>query len=139
MKKRIAAHQVRWCERRCWHRRRIAVPVQWSTGAGGRGEGVSLCQADTADLSPGGAYMITDERAPAAAGDLVRVSIGIPPPMRHLVPFARLSGPCRVVRVDELSSGDQRSRRGVALAFCQEAMTMLVGVLEESPPQTGHT
>lgn len=135
-KKRIAAVEARWCERRCWHRRPIAVPVHVSMGAGGQWEALSPIQGDTADLSPGGAYIITDDRAVTAVGDLVKVSIGISPQLRHLVPFARLSGPCRVVRVDELSSGESRCRRGLALAFCQEAMTMLVGVLEQEPTKS---
>ena len=79
------------------------------------------------DLSPGGLYVTVSGDAPAASGGVLGVSIEIPWKHRRAFPFLRISGFCRIVRVDEVSTRSMANGRsqGVALALCEDRLTML--------------
>lgn len=116
-------------DRRHWPRVRLAVPVEVSPGAGGRGEAAPQFMAQSSDLSPGGLYLTTRDSGAFAPGEMLTVSIAIPWEFRQRFPFSRLMGPCRVVRVDEVTT-ESGATRGVALAFCgTDAVTFLGTVL----------
>lgn len=112
-------------DRRRWHRVDLAVPVRVRRGTEGKEGGLSLDTGQTVNLSAGGVYLTTSPASRAVSGEIFTISMAIPWEVRRKVPFSRIAGPCRVVRVDELSSEEAGRRQGVALAFCQEELTML--------------
>lgn len=78
----------------------------------------------TRDISPEGLYMFSDQPLELAPGDTVSVSMVVPMSERRTVPFARMSGLCRVLRL-EPAMRDRGTGWGVALAFYPERFNMI--------------
>lgn len=115
-------------ERRTRHRVKTAVPVRFCRGDVGQVPGLSAAEGHTLDLSRGGAFFTTREAGPFAAGEMLSVSIAIPPEARRLIPFSRIGGSCRVVRASELEASSGR-QWGVGIEFASGRMTMLGAIV----------
>ena len=85
----------------------------------------------TENISMVGIYFEADEGA-YRVNDLVNAVVSVPEPQRRSFPFTRLTGRCRVVRVNELpqTGPTGRKRFGVALEFGTDATA-----LTASPPR----
>ena len=118
---------VRLFDRRRWRRTTLAAPVQFGKGAEGKGEVLSPPTGWSKELSAGGVYVTTQEGRGLVPGELTRLSISIPWESRRTFPFALIEGSGRVVRVDELATG-QGKREGIAIEFC-EGITMLGAIV----------
>ncbi len=57
------------------------------------------------------------------SGELLRVSVSIPREARRHVPFSRIVGLCRVLRVERVPV-EHGGGTGIALAFCGERVSM---------------
>lgn len=107
--------------RRC-ARVALAAPVDLTaatpdpSGQGIRHTGESI------NVSPNGLFVILQQSLHAISGELLRVSVTIPLEARRTFPFSRLSGLCRVVRLEPVSTQLGTATR-VALAFCEEHTT----------------
>lgn len=113
-------------DRRRWQRVELSVPVQVNRGAAGEEGGASPPEmGQTVNFSAGGIYAITSGGSLSMSEALLTVSIVIPWEARRMVPFSRIAGSCRVVRVDGLSTADAGKRQGLALAFCGDDVIML--------------
>ena len=111
--------------RRHWPRVKLALPVVVTQRMEEGGGAVCSHTAQSVDLSPGGFYLTSREGKVFAPEELLSVSVGIPWEARHRFPFSRLTGPCRVVRVDQVTT-ESGTTQGVALAFCgTDAVTIL--------------
>lgn len=73
----------------------------------------------TANISLAGVYFESEQLSPWSVNDVVMASVAVPESQRRLFPFTRLSGRCRVVRVQPLQSPQSGgpARVGVALEF----------------------
>lgn len=111
-------------ERRRLHRVKLAVPVQFSAGAGGMKDGVCPQTGVTRDISPGGVFLTLKGESAFAPGDILRVLVSIPWNAKRPFPFSRVSGLCRVVRVEPVPGGSEQEQ-GLALAFCDKGATMM--------------
>ena len=125
---RIAVPDVRSFDRRQWHRVKLAVPAQFVQGA--REEGQEMCPHAgwTADLSSGGLYLSTGVEGQFVPGEILTVSVAIPWEARRGVPFSRIAGSCRIVRVERVPA-TQGTRTGLALAFCEDGITLLGAIV----------
>lgn len=92
------------------------------------------------DLSATGAFVTLPPHEAVSLTDLFIIALVVPGNERQRVPFARISGSCRVVRLEppQESSGSPATggagrRQGVALGFCEGELTMLGAV----PSQEG--
>lgn len=102
-------------ERRRTHRVRLAVPVHVCGDAVGEGHALYSYAGQSQDLSLGGIYLRTRQKVPFVPGQMVRLSISIPPESRRLFQFSRVAGSCHVMRVESLPTNEEGL--GVALAF----------------------
>ncbi|MBI3009482.1 MAG: PilZ domain-containing protein [Candidatus Omnitrophica bacterium] len=80
--------------------------------------------AQSQNLSGGGLYLTTEEVEFIRIGAVLRVSLAVPWKLRGNIPFSRISGSCRVVRIDDKSK-EEKDLVGVAIAFCGNDLTML--------------
>ncbi len=80
--------------------------------------------ARVVDLSAGGVYVAVQRPVRFVPDEILSVSLTVPSAAHRAVPFSKLAGLCRVVRVDERVV-DGVSVQGMALAFCREHVTML--------------
>lgn len=73
----------------------------------------------TANVSLAGLYFESVQAGPWNVDDVVVASVAVPEAQRRIFPFTRLSGRCRVVRMQELRSPQPGAgqRFGVALEF----------------------
>ena len=122
-------HSPQVYDRRSRQRIALAVPVHLGRAAIGEVEGVAAATGETANLSTGGVYLITDAVGPFEPGDMLRISIEIPQESRRAFPFSRITGPCQVVRTQQFPSADPDARWGLALEFCQDRITMLGAIV----------
>lgn len=125
----VGVRDSRSYDRRGRHRVGLSAPAQFCRGIVGDVESESSATGQTANLSTGGLYLTTSEDGPFAPGDVVTVSITIPPDSRRLFPFSRIVGACSVVRAEELPREDARQRWGLALEFCRGRTTMLGAIV----------
>lgn len=110
--------------RRNWPRVVVRVPVTLTTAAADDGEDVCLGECRVRDVGPGGLYILTRRLGVFAPGQLLRVSVGIPWEMRARLPFSRLMGIGRIVRIDETGEDLSPGERGLAVSFCGEITTL---------------
>ena len=113
-------------DRRRWSRVHSSVPVQVYRSAG-EGATRSVFTAQSLDVSAGGLLIVASAAGRFVPGEVVKVSAAIPLSLRHQVPFSRIAGSCRVVRVDTASA--MVEGQGVALAFCGNDQTMLGAIV----------
>lgn len=109
----------------------LSVLVKMSPGAEEGGSRSVQHTGQSVNLSAGGVYLITRVGGVFVSGDILHMSISVPWELRRRVPFSRIMGSCRVVRVDQLSDG-QGSMSGLALAFCGNDVTMLGAAITPS-------
>ena len=106
-------------ERRHASRVRLATSIRISRRSDEADGGAASAAHETArvvDLSAGGVYVALPSPSRFVLEEILSVFLAVPSAAHRAVPFSRLAGFCRVVRVDE---------RGMALAFCGEHVTML--------------
>ncbi len=109
-------------DRRGQHRIRLAVPVHFSGDSELSWEGLYPETGQSRDVSAGGLYVVATEGRPVKPGELLRVSMSIPREAQRHVPFSRIVGLCRVLRVEAIPAG-RGGGTGIALAFCGERVT----------------
>ena len=112
---------------RRWHRVELSVPAEFRRDPGTSGA-FSVLRGQTVNLSASGVYLTT---APIGVkpGDVLSVSIAIPWDQRQSIPFSRIAGPCRVIRVDHFKEGGDE---GLALAFCEDRLIQLGTIIGPS-------
>ena len=125
---RIGVPDVRSFDRRQWHRVRLSVRVQFGKHAGSEGQGVCPHTGETISLSSGGLYLSAAGEGTFVPGEILTVSVEIPWEVRGVFPFSRIVGSCRIVRVEE-SSQTQGQKTGLALAFCEDRITLLGAIV----------
>ena len=126
----VCVSRERPVNRRRSPRVRLGVPVRLSYGAGSGGA-VPAGTGESADVGLGGVYLTTEEQGPFVPGELLTISIMIPWELRGLFPFSRILGRSRIVRVERAATS-QSQRTGLALAFCDDQVTMLGAIV--APP-----
>lgn len=114
-------------DRRGQHRTRLTVPVHFSGDSELSWEGLYPETGQSRDVSAGGLYFVATEGRPVKPGELLRVSVSVPREAQRHVPFSRIVGLCRVLRVEEISA-EQGGGTGIALAFCSEQISMFGSV-----------
>lgn len=117
-------HAVGLGNRRGWRRIVAGAPVTLTTAATDGGQEGSLGECRVRDVSPGGLYIMTRREGVVAPGQLLRVSVSIPWEMRARLPFSRLIGLGRIVRIDETGDDFLPGERGLAVSFCGEITTL---------------
>ena len=118
-----AAHPPVGNRRRC-ARVPLAVPVALGTAAHDPITPRVYYPAESIDLSPNSLSLILRAPIHVNPGEFLSVSVAIPLDARRAFPFSRLSGLCRIVRV-EPESTEQGTATKLALAFFEEHMTRL--------------
>lgn len=118
-------------DRRRNNRVRLKVPVQLSvsTGAGAHGVSMHTHGGQTNDMAAGGIFVTTREEGLFLPGDLVRLTITIPEEARRVVPFSRIVGSARVVRIEPATLESGEAGQGMALAFCGNDTTFLGAIM----------
>lgn len=118
-------------DRRRNNRVRLKVPVHLSTSAGTGAHGVSTHTygGETTDMGAGGIFVTTREEGLFLPGDLVRLTIMIPEEARRVVPFSRIVGSARVVRIEQAKLTTGEPGQGIALAFCGDDTTFLGAIM----------
>lgn len=117
----------RWSERRRQPRVALAVPVDFHWPAGGA-IAASSARGLSTNLSAGGLCVVLRHEGGVAPGDILTVSVGIPLEARGRVPFSRIAGRCRVVRVKGRSTSPEGEQH-IALAFCDDLVTRLSAIV----------
>lgn len=125
---RSGGRDVRSCDRRRGPRVKLSIPVQFGQGAR-EAEGPCPCTGQSQNLGAGGVHLVTGEGGPFVPGERLMVSIAVPWEARRLFPFSRIVGPCRIVRVEEVSTTDNAKQTGLALSFSRDEMTLLGAVV----------
>lgn len=115
-------------DRRRGGRVALTVPVDVYQGIGAGSGFVSRFSGESTNLSVDGTYVHVPRGARFVPGELVRFSITVPTELRRHFPFSRIIGTSRVVRVDE-HADTPGSATGLALAFCEGAVTMLAAII----------
>ncbi len=111
-------------EQRRWQRVKVGLPGE-IRAVPSLGEESGTPEAMTMwNLSRGGAYVVSDHRSVGQEGSLVRIAMTIPLESRRHIPFSLISGTCRVVRVEPVTT-PSGTHEGMALAFCADRMVML--------------
>ena len=118
-------------DRRRNNRVRLKVPVQLSTSSGADAHGVSMHTygGQTSDMAAGGIFVTTREEGLFLPGDLIRLTITIPEEARRVVPFSRIVGSARVVRIEPATLENGEPGQGLALAFCGNDTTFLGAIM----------
>lgn len=119
----FGGRDLRSGDRRGQHRARLTVPVQFGTGSELSWEGLYPETAQSKDVSAGGLYFVATEGRLVKPGELLRVSLSIPREAQRHVPFSRIVGLCRVLRVEAIPA-ERGGGTGIALAFCGEQVSM---------------
>ena len=79
--------------------------------------------------------MLTGNQGQFVPGEMLSVCVAIPAKDRERLPFSRIIGFGRVVRVERLSTASHARQRGLALAFCQDQLHLLGAMSEPVAPE----
>jgi len=126
---RESVRELQSSDRRRWNRIALIVPVHIQSGTERTSAAVSAVTVQSKDVSPGGVYVTTSAGGVFVPGEILTVTVPVPWESRRAFPFSLMTGLCRVVRVDELSTINEEPSRGVALAFCGESTTLLGAIV----------
>jgi hypothetical protein len=99
------------------HHRRIALEIPVWMCSPDEGPAALWHEGRSRDLSLAGMLCTVPAWSPVAVGEMVRLSIPIPPDRQREFPFSRLAGRGRVVRIEELARRGASSQSAVELAL----------------------
>ncbi len=116
----VAEATPRSFDRRRFHRHALSAPVVVS---GEEQHSIRRLTAQACDVSRSGLFVVLREDM-FASGEIVNISMEVPPQMQAVFPFSLVSGPCRVVRTAYVMADGTRAQ-GLGLAFCEERLTLL--------------
>ena len=135
MKDVTVAGNARSPDRRRCQRVSLSASVQFGRSWRRKGSSPHLYTGDTADLSPTGVYIITGTEGRFVPGELLSVSVSVPVEARSAFPFSQMSGYGRVVRLERLSTASGPRQRGLALALCEDQLTLLGAMTDPVLPR----
>lgn len=115
---------ARLFENRRTRRVPVSLPVQLKEQGGEDGGAVSPLAARSKDVSAGGMFVTTSGGGSFVPGDIVRVILVVPWESRSRLPFSRIVGLCRVVRVERRREPEEKEQ-GLALSFFEGRVEML--------------
>ncbi len=110
-------------EKRYTLRVALEAPVSLRVGGGASPLGEPIMGHAT-NVSRHGFYVVVPAGADFAPGQMVSFCLTVPWEWRRDVPFARMSGWARIVRVEVVQMPEGASALGMALAFCRDAILL---------------